>query len=307
MYTGSAAFDSDVAQKFRDRVNSNKYSFIGNIQGNGQNIYIPYDFGKPTLTDAQQYFYDTLFGEQDSTRPVNKRRRGTMMDYFMNTSGIYSAVYSYDHGYFSNSQKFYESIFSVYFRPNFKVEEAKEDAKPSNSNPSTITFKYTITNTYQQELNVDCEITIVPKNQDMKLYKTNDDLIVKYATLGSNINKKTLSNSKFNSDIRINRGKYTVQLNLTIPQSTIIYISPKFNRKDEGSFDYDVVVSLSSTDDKFNDYIKKIKDQSVTTSSKSSNKNKFGIILLMFLIFILVIATILCTILIKDKKYRILA
>lgn len=309
---GSACDKSSVTIRLKQILNDNSYSFIYNIQGPNKDIFIPYDSGKDKLTSSQEYVYKTLLGTSDKYDTRGVARPGTLMDYAMNSS-IYSIVYNYDHDRLK-PEKIFKEIQSIFGPPAIIILDAEEDSKPSSNSKSKITFETRIRNTFPFEIQVQIELLIRIKDEylniilDQESGSLQNKITFKIATLQENLKKKDFDSYDYNHDDNMKeKGIFITTLNATIPASSLLYIHPIYTRTVSGELKYTSSLLLTSTDNRFADIFVKESDLQVSLSNEPKNENKVGIILLMFLVFTLVIATILCTILIKNKQYSILA
>ena len=311
---GRICKQSLVTERLMDKIDSDSYSFIYNIQGSDSYIYTPYDSGINKTTSAQDYFYKTLLGGSDKYGPRGQSRVGSMMDYAMSKK-IYSIVYPYASKRLT-PQNIFTEIQSIFGPPAVIFQDAKENSKPSSNSKSKIKFETRIRNTYPFAIQVKIELLIRIKKDylniilDQETGSLDNKISVKYALLQDNIKKKDFdfSESDYDYDNSMkDKGIFITKLNATIPASSLLYIHPIYTRTVSGDLEYTSALSVISTENRFEEIFETKSNLQVQLSDKSSPKNQVGIILLMFLIFTLVIATILCTILIKNKQYSILA
>ena len=318
--TGSKAYESSVAKIFnKEFINRDKVPIIINIQGFGEKTLIGYASKETKLTKVEKYTYDLLVkGEYSSigTDSTN-RKSGQMVETAMNES-IYAVIYNTRRRTWINMDKLKEAYGSAYDKifgglelalvpPLIDLRRAKENYKASESDPSEITFNVYVTNFYPFRIKVKLII-------DLKLVEESKEIELKYKKITATKRFKYSSTKKDfedyiesedESEFDSANGFYGIVLDqVNFPEQSEVGFKIVFERRVSGSLAYTSEISMESEDDQIADIYLRFDEQYVKTTNKVNDKPQSGVLLLMFLVFVLVITTIICLLISKKNKYN---
>lgn len=320
VYTGNNNYDSEYAKSFYTKyIGKNKTIIIINIQGFGSKKLIGYASKETKLSKADKYTYDNLIQAEytsigsDSTN----RKTGQMVDTAMNKS-VYAVIYNTKARvtidmkkltsiYTTEYQDIFDGLNSALKTPLIDLRKAKENHKASEDSPSEIPFKLCVTNFYpftiQGKLLMDLKISQKSSTLELEYKKTTATKMPKYSTSKSDFDdyEDLIDADEFDTKY----GFYPIVFDkINFPAQTEVCFNIVFERSVSGSMAYSADISLESLDGQFSDVSVVSEEQYVDTTNKSETKSKGGVILLMFLVFVLIIATIVCLLISKKNKYN---
>lgn len=317
-FAGSKYYESPVTSNFHNSyiASNSKPIIIINIQGLGGNIFIGPAYKDIKLTKAEKYTYDLLVtGEYRIIGSDSQNRKsGQMVDSAMNKS-IYAVIYNtYPKATIKMSEL--DSLFKVKYEDIFQginyalkaplldLRITKENHQASSENPSTITFKLYVTNHYPFDLTgkITLELKISDVSSTQELEYDSIEATTQYLYLDSSEDFESFDESS-EWELDKSNGFYEIILeNVKFNPQSEVGFNIKFTRKVSGQLAYTAQILLESKG--YADVFEQVELTYADTSNKEDKRTRVGVILLMFLVFTLIVTTIVCLILSKKNKYN---